>query len=183
MTLKAALLQVGFSQDDINNNKHRHAVDRAKRRLSQASLPSLVNISSPGAFSAITDTDTTTATATTTTAATKKKKRKRHTRRTVPQRTTDECEALKAKKREEKSYFEAVKEWKIQRSLPKKQRISCGKIVDAINKKNNTNVKESTVRDRVNRGIETVPPCQGRKGVVKGELRNALLSALRSYCT
>ena len=37
MTLKTALLQVGFSQDDINNNKHRHAVDRAKRRLSQAS--------------------------------------------------------------------------------------------------------------------------------------------------
>ena len=78
MTLKAALLQVGFSQDDINNNKHRHAVDRAKRRLSQASLPSLVNISSPGAFSAITDTDTTTATTTTvTTATTKQKKRKR----------------------------------------------------------------------------------------------------------
>ena len=79
MTLKAALLQVGFSQGDIdNNNKHRHAVDRAKRRLSQASLPSLVNISSPGAFSAITNTDTT-ATATTvtvTTATTKKKKKK-----------------------------------------------------------------------------------------------------------
>ena len=41
MTLKVALLKVGFSQGDIdNNNKHRHAVDRAKRRLSQASLPS-----------------------------------------------------------------------------------------------------------------------------------------------
>ena len=54
MTLKVALLKVGFSQGDIdNNNKHRHAVDRAKRRLSQASLPLLVNISSPGAFSAL----------------------------------------------------------------------------------------------------------------------------------
>ena len=42
-------------------------------------------------------------------------------------------------------------------------------------------MNESTVRDGVNRRIETVPPCQGRKGVVKGELRNALLSALRSY--
>ena len=105
MTLKVALLKVGFSQGDIdNNNKHQHAVDRAKRRLSQASLPSLVDIASPGAFSAITDTDATTATTTTvTTAATKKKKRKRHTRRTVPQRTTDECEALKAKKKEEKA--------------------------------------------------------------------------------
>ena len=116
MTLKVALLKVGFSQEDINNNKHRHAVDRAKRRLSQASLPLLVNIASPGAFSAITDTDTT-ATATTTTAATKtkkktKKKQKRNTCRTVSQRTTDECEALKAKKKEEESYFEAVEEWK-----------------------------------------------------------------------
>ena len=77
MTLKVALLKVGFSQDDINNNKHRHAVDRAKRRLSQASLPSLVDIASPGAFSAITDTDTTTATTTTTTTATTKKKREK----------------------------------------------------------------------------------------------------------
>ena len=43
-------------------------------------------------------------------------------------------------------------------------------------------MNESTVRDRVNRGIETVAPCQGRKGVVKGELWDALLSALlRSY--
>ena len=94
MTLKVALLKVGFSQDDINNNKHRHAVDRAKRRLSQASLPSLVDIASPGAFSAITDTDTTTATTTTTvtTATTKKKKRKRRiskTRRTVIQVNSD----------------------------------------------------------------------------------------------
>ena len=182
MTLKIALLKVGFLQEDINNNKHRHAVDRAKRRLSQASLPSLVDIASPGAFSAITDTDATTATTTTvTTAATKKKKRKRHTRRTVPQRTTDECEALKAKKKEETSYFEAVEEWKAQKLLPKKQRISCGNIVDAINKKNNTNVNESTVRDRVNRGVEALPPCRGRKGIVNGELRKALLSALKSY--
>ena len=86
MTLKVALLKVGFSQDDINNNKHRHAVDRAKRRLSQASLPSLVDIASPGAFSVITDTDATatatTTTVTVTTAATKKK-RKRKSRRTV----------------------------------------------------------------------------------------------------
>ena len=110
-----------------------------------------------------------------------KKKRKRHTRRTVPQRTTDECEALKAKKREEESYFEAVKEWKTQRSLPKKDRISAQKIVDDINEKNDTNVKESTVRDRVNRGIEDTAPSKGRNGVVKGELRDALLSALRSY--
>ena len=109
MTLKTALLQVGFSQDDINNNKHRHAVDRAKRRLSQASLPSLVNISSPGAFSAITDTDTTTATTTTTTttvttATTKQKKRKRRkskTRRTVIQVNSDDYEAAKRKKKEE----------------------------------------------------------------------------------
>ena len=103
MTLKAALLQVGFSQDDINNNKHQHAV----------------NIASPGAFSVITNTDTTaTATAaaattaatiaatttTITTAATKtktKKKRKRNTRRTVSQLTNHECEAQKAKKKEE----------------------------------------------------------------------------------
>ena len=42
-----------------NNNKHRHAVDRAKRRLSlHASLPLLVNIALPGALSAITNTDT-----------------------------------------------------------------------------------------------------------------------------
>ena len=81
MTVKAALLKVGFSQDDINNNKHRHAVDRAKRRLSQASLPSLVDIASPGAFSAITDTDTTTATTTVTTATTKKRKEKEENQR------------------------------------------------------------------------------------------------------
>ena len=113
MTLKVALLKVGFSQDDIKNNKHRHAVDRAKRRLSQASLPSLVDIASPGAFSAITDTDTTataTATTVTVTTAVTKKKRKRKSRRTVPQRTNDECEALKAKNREDESYFQAVEE-------------------------------------------------------------------------
>jgi hypothetical protein len=113
MTLKVALLKVGFSQDDINNNKHRHAVDRAKRRLSQASLPSLVDIESPSAFSAITDTDTTataTATTVTVTTAVTKKKRKRKSRRTVPQRTNDECEALKAKNREDESYFQAVEE-------------------------------------------------------------------------
>ena len=90
MTLKGALLKVGFSQEEINNNKHQHSVDRAKRRLSQASLPSLVNIASPGALSAITKTDATaTATiATVITAATKtKKKRKKTTttRRTVSQ--------------------------------------------------------------------------------------------------
>ena len=169
----------------INNNKHWHVVDRAKRRLSQASLPSLVNISSPGAFSAITDTDTTTATTTTTvTTATTKKKRKRRqskTRRTVIQVNSDDYEAAKRKKKEEESYFEAVKEWKTQRSLPKKDRISAQKIVDHINKKNDTNVKECTVRDRVNRGIEDTAPSKGRNGVVKGELRDALLSALRSY--
>ena len=42
-------------------------------------------------------------------------------------------------------------------------------------------MKESTVRDRVNRGIEALPPCRGRKGIVNGELRKALLSALKSY--
>ena len=188
MTLKIALLKVGFSQGDIdNNNKHRHAVDRAKRRLSQASLPSLVDIASPGAFSAITDTDTTTATTTTTTvttATTKKKKRKRRkskTRRTVTQVNSDDYEAAKRKKKEEESYFEAVKEWKTQSSLPKKQRISCRNIVNDINKKNDTNVNEATVRRRVKAGTEAVPPCRGRKGVVNGELRDALLSALRSY--
>ena len=119
MTLKAALLQVGFSQDDIdNNNKHQHAVDRAKRRLSQASLPLLVNIASSGAFSAITDTDTTTTTTTTTTtvttAATKKKRKRRKskTRRIVNQVNSDDYEAAKRKKKEDESYFEAVKEWK-----------------------------------------------------------------------
>jgi hypothetical protein len=188
MTLKIALLKVGFSQGDIdNNNKHRHAVDRAKRRLSQASLPSLVDIASPGAFSAITDTDTTTATTTTTTvttATTKKRKRKRRkskTRRTVTQVNSDDYEPAKTKKKEEESYFEAVKEWKTQSSLPKKQRISCRNIVNDINKKNDTNVNEATVRRRVKAGTEAVPPCRGRKGVVNGELRDALLSALRSY--
>ena len=187
MTLKAALLQVGFLQEDINNNKHRHAVDRAKRRLSQASLPSLVDIASPGAFSAITDADTTTAATTTTTvttATTKKKKRKRRkskTRRTVIQVNSDDYEAAKRKKKEEESYFEAVKEWKTQSSLPKKERISCRIIVDGINKKNDTKVNEATVRRRMKEGTETVPPCRGRKGVVKGELRDALLLALRSY--
>ena len=50
MTLKGTLLKVGFSQEEINNNKHQYAVGRAKRRLSQALLPLLVNIASPGAF-------------------------------------------------------------------------------------------------------------------------------------
>ena len=88
MTLKGALLKVGFSQKEINNNKHRYAVGRAKRRLSQASLPLLVNIASPGALSAITKTDATATIATVITAATKtKKKRKKTTttRRTVSQ--------------------------------------------------------------------------------------------------
>ena len=88
MTLKGALLKGGFSQEEINNNKHQHSVDRAKRRLSQASLPSLVNIASPGALSAITKTDATATIATVITAATKtKKKRKKTTttRRTVSQ--------------------------------------------------------------------------------------------------
>ena len=80
-------------------------MDRAKRKLSQASLPLLVNIASSGAFSAITDTDTTTTTTTTTTtvttAATKKKrKRKSKTRRTVNQVNSDDCETEKAKKKE-----------------------------------------------------------------------------------
>ena len=42
-------------------------------------------------------------------------------------------------------------------------------------------MNESTVRDRVNRGVEALPPCRGRKGIVNGELREALLSALKSY--
>ena len=84
MTVKAALSKVGFSQDDINNNKHRHAVDRAKRRLSQASLPSLVDIASPGAFSAITDTDTTTATTTTNHGHDKKKEKKKKNIKDTP---------------------------------------------------------------------------------------------------
>ena len=187
MTLKGTLLKVGFSQEEINNNKHQYAVGRAKRRLSQALLPLLVNIASPGALSAITDTDATatatTVTVTVTMAATKTKKQKTKitTRRTVSQVNSDNSKAMKVKKKEKESYLEAVEEWKTQKSLPKKQQISCRNIVNNINKKNNTNVNKSTVRDRVNRGIETVPPCQGRKGVVKGELRNALLSALRSY--
>ena len=181
LTLKGALLKVGFSQEEINNNKHRHGVDRAKRRLLSSlhgSLPSLVSIASPGALSAITDTDTATAT---TTAATTKKKRKRKTRRTVSQLMSDHCEARKAKEKEEMSYFEAVEEYKSQRSLPKKQRRSAQTIVDAINQKNNTNVNESTVRRRVKQGIEDSAPCRGRKGVVKDELRDAILSGLRSY--
>ncbi|OEU17850.1 hypothetical protein FRACYDRAFT_238278 [Fragilariopsis cylindrus CCMP1102] len=159
LTLKGALLKVGFSQEEINNNKHRHGVDRAKRRLTSSlhgSLPSLVNIASPGALSAITDTDTATAT---TPAVTTKKKRKRKTRRTVSQLMSDHCEARKAKEKEEMSYFEAVEEYKSQRSLPKKQRRSAQKI----------------------QGIEDSAPCRGRKGVVKGELRDAILSGLRSY--
>ena len=121
-----------------------------------------VNIASPGAFSVITNTDTTaTATAaaattaatiaatttTITTAATKtktKKKRKRNTRRTVSQLTNHECEAQKAKKKEEESYFEVVEQWKTQTLLPKKQQISCRNIVNDINKRNDTNVNESS---------------------------------------
>ena len=45
-------------------------------------------------------------------------------------------------------------------------------------KKNDTNVKEATVRRHVKEGTEMVPPCQGRKGVVKGESWDALLLAL-----
>ena len=145
-------------------------MDRAKRRLSQASLPLLVNIASSGAFSAITDTDTTTTTTTVTTAVTeKKRKRKSKTRRTVNQVNSDDCETEKAKKKEDNSYFEAVNEYKAQKSLPKKQQRSAQKIVDDINKKNDTNVKESAVRDRVNRGIKDTAPTKGRNGVVKGE--------------
>ena len=133
-------------------------MDRAKRKLSQASLPLLVNIASSGAFSAITDTDTTTTTTTTTTvttAATKKKrKRKSKTRRTVNQVNSDDCETEKAKKKEDNSYFEAVNEYKAQKSLPKKQQRSAQKIVDNINTHKNTNVNELTIRDRVNIGIE-----------------------------
>ena len=81
MTVKAALLNVGFSQEEINNNnKHRHAVGRAKRRLSlhvTGSLPSLVDIAQTGVLSAITNTDT--AIGTTTTAMTKEKKEKINT--------------------------------------------------------------------------------------------------------
>ena len=73
MALKGALVKVGFCQEEINNNKHRHAVDRAKRRLLSLhgtsvarSLPVLLNIVSPSsALSTITNTDTTTATTTT----------------------------------------------------------------------------------------------------------------------
>ena len=83
LTLKGALLKICFSPDKINNNnKHQHAVDRAKRKLSlHGSLPSLVNIASLGALSAITDTDTDTdtdtTTVTTTTVATKKKRKRK----------------------------------------------------------------------------------------------------------
>ena len=80
MALKGALVKVGFCQEEINNNKHRHAVDRAKRRLLSLhgtsvarSLPVLLNIVSPSsALSTITNTDTTTATTTT-----KNKRKKR----------------------------------------------------------------------------------------------------------
>ena len=120
-------------------------MDRAKRRLSQASLPSLVDIASPGAFSAITDTDATATitTVTVTTAASKKKrKRKSKTRRTVVQRTNDQCETQKVKKKEDESYFQAVEEYKAQLLLPKKERTSARKIVDEINKHSK---KRSTV--------------------------------------
>ena len=126
LTLKGALLKICFSPDKINNNnKHQHAVDRAKRKLSlHGSLPSLVNIASPGALSAITDTDTDTdkdtTTVTTTTAATKKEKKEK-TRQTVSQLMPDHCEAGKAKKKEDNSYFEAVDKFKSQKLLQKKQ--------------------------------------------------------------
>ena len=78
MTVKGALLKVGSSQERINNNKHRHAVDRAKRRLSlHASLPLLVNIASPGDLSEITNTDTTATTTLATTALTKKEQKRK----------------------------------------------------------------------------------------------------------
>ena len=116
LTLKGALLKICFSPDGINNNKHQRVVDRAKRKLSlHGSLPSLVNIASPGALSAITDTTT----VTTTTAATKKEKKEK-TRQTVSQLMSDHCEAGKAKKKENNSYFEAVDKFKSQKLLQKK---------------------------------------------------------------
>ena len=44
-------------------------------------------------------------------------------------------ERCRKKRKEEESYFEAAKEWKTQKSLPKNERISCRIIVDGINKK------------------------------------------------
>ena len=63
------------------------------------------------------------------------------------------------KDEEKESYLEAAEEWKTKKLLPKKERRCAQKIVDDINKKNNTNVNESTVRRRVKQGIETVSPC------------------------
>ena len=43
------------------------------------------------------------------------------------------------------------------------------------------NVNEATVRRCVKQGMEQLATCQGRKGVVKGELRDAILLALQSF--
>ena len=176
MTLKTAMLNIGFVAEDVvprTIERHRKAISRRRDRLRSTTLSAMIDITSPINLLAVTVSSVT--------ASSSRTKKYRKTRRRSAQLSTDNVERCRKKRKEEESYFEAVKEWKTQKSLPKNERISCRIIVDEINKKNDTNVSEKTVRVRVQKGIEDTAPTKGRNGVVKGKLRDALLSALRSY--
>ena len=176
MTLKTAMLNIGFTTEDVvarTIERHRKAIGRRRDKLRSTTLPATIDITSPANISAVTVSSIT--------VSSSSKGKYRKTRRRSAQLSKDNVERCRKKRKEEESYFEAAKEWKTQKSLPKNERISCRIIVDGINKKNDTSICEKTVRSRVFKGIEDTAPTKGRNGIVKGELRDALLSALRSY--
>ena len=185
MTLKTALLKVGFAVDEVYLNRHRKAVKRRRDKLkaAQYSLPAVINISSPTNLSTVTNSSVRSGTATATTASStvdtnKKKSSVNKTRRRKAQVVSDNVNFVTKKRKENESFFAAVKEYKEQKEVPKLQRRSAFDIVNEINKRNDTNISAITLRRKIHKGTEDSAPGRGRHGVLNRKLRDALLSGL-----
>ena len=188
MTLKTALLKVGFAVDEVYLNRHRKAVKRRRDKLkaAQYSLPAVINISSPTNLSTVTNSSVRSGTATATTASStvdtnKKKSSVNKTRRRKAQVVSDNVDFVTKKRKENESFFAAMKEYKEQKEVPKLQRRSAFDIVNEINKRNDTNISAITLRRKIHKGTEDSAPGRERHGVLNRKLRDALLSGLRSY--
>ena len=65
--------------------------------------------------------------------------------------------------------------------MPKKEQQPTRKIVDFVNKINQTNISDQTVRDCIKRGLQKVLPVRGRKPLMPVDIDAALISAIVSY--
>ena len=115
MTLKTAMLNIGFTTEDVvarTIERHRKVISRRRDKLRSTTLPATIDITSPANISAVTVSSIT--------VSSSSKGKYRKTRRRSAQLSKDNVERCRKKRKEEESYFEAAKEWKTQKSLPKK---------------------------------------------------------------